>query len=319
LNRARDDIDTHARLNDPVEEQARAARLDRALSLLVDPDRSPSGPFDRTAIRGGEVLDPDDLPAYVRDVTRPANGKSDLPRFSFDLGPQQGQTVERLATVNTAIAGAARQRVTISNQVVDKLYRNNPGEADHLLASLPRLLAEGDAFSDRDAPGRALLVRDYETTRGSQKNGVVVMEVARSEDGAEIVSVHVMLDRTLKKLKEDSGAGGTASPHTAGPKGTPAAAVSQGEFPTVGTAPANISGSGGGFNPAGAAATDTRQLKLKKTGLEFSAPCRPRAGSCRPKAWPAVAPWPILPRRRTVTRATRLRRRVRRSAASPVR
>jgi hypothetical protein len=93
----------------------------------------------------------------------------------------------------------------------DKLYKNNPAEADRLLAQLPDLLTEGQVYPDIQAPRRSLIARPFETLDRSAKNQAAVLEIARAGDSAEIVSIHVMPDRTLQKYKDASGGeGGTA-------------------------------------------------------------------------------------------------------------
>lgn len=179
--------------------------ISETLASLTDPNAvSRAEPFDRRKVVEGAIAKVDALIGYVRDVVKPQNGRTSIPRFTFDLGTPSEKVLSNLRNVDADIAAVAAQKIRLSNQVVDKAYRNNPGEADHLLSQLPKLLEDGEALRNKKGePMRWILARPYETTSGSATNQVTVIEIARTNDAAEIVSIHVSPTRTLDQIRLD--------------------------------------------------------------------------------------------------------------------
>ena len=175
------------------------------LRSLTDPDAvSRAAPFDRNAISEGALAKADALIGYVRDVVKPSRGEKSVPRFLFDLDVPSGKVLSALRNVDVEIADAAAQGVRLPNQVIDKLYHKNSKEADRILSQLPELLENGAAF--RDKPGdkpRWILTAPYPTLSGSSKNQIAVIEIARANNAAEIVSIHVIPGRSLNKIKNN--------------------------------------------------------------------------------------------------------------------
>lgn len=213
-----------------------------------------TGPFDLAQTAEGNVHPSADISRYVRDVVRPAEGAAQSPRILFDMGH-----------LSTDAAGAAIRAkpdwhdvpaaVRISNQVIDKLFRKNAGDADALLAELPHLMSNpAEVLPDHNHADRVLFTRPIP---GS--NAVAVVEAARTRQGLEIVSIHKSPDRTLAKARAlanemgSDGAGGATVPSYGGRSGSaPAAAASpEGEFPTIGTVTdGKIGPATGEINPA---------------------------------------------------------------------
>lgn len=213
---------------------AGADTMDRAsdnLSGLVQArDGAPA--FDLGRI---EKATSEDIPAYVRDIVKPNSGTESAQRFTFDLGELPApisRLVEKLSDGKTATTN----RVSLSNQVIEKLYRNNPQQADELLARLPELLARpAEILPDHQNPSRLLMTSRTMPGPKGDRNNVAVMELARKADGYEVVSIHASPDRTLARARQALGeklsaGGGAAVPSFGGASRTPPAAA---DFPAV--------------------------------------------------------------------------------------
>jgi len=213
-------------------------------SLLPLTDRTSlaTQSFDHLAsVAKGDVLPSSSLPGYVNDVTLAKEPLEDLPRFSFDMGTMSKDLLDQAAVFRPSFSADQDLPVSLPNQVVDKTYRNNPNEAGHLISGLPDFFdGSAEVLPDHQDPDRIMLAKPYQTLTGSAKNKIAVMEMAQTNDGVEITSLHIMPDRTLNKargLAEDmkgSGTGGTAGSSFGGVQDGPPAAA---EFPTVDTAP----------------------------------------------------------------------------------
>jgi hypothetical protein len=177
----------------------------------------------------------ENIPAYVRDIVKPQQGAQSATRFTFDLGSLPEPLANLAGKLNEGM-GATKNNVRLSNQVIEKLYRQNPTIADELLARLPDLMARpSEMLPDHQNANRILLTKPFRTGRQETRNQVAVMELARKADGYEVVSIHSSPDRTLSKAREALGerlsAGGEATVLSyGGASRTPPAAA---DFPTV--------------------------------------------------------------------------------------
>ncbi|HYN38222.1 MAG TPA: hypothetical protein VES39_03115 [Rhodospirillales bacterium] len=216
-------------------ELAEIERLRDALKAV------PETRFDGGGLTAGTVRPAADLPGYVRDVAKGEPGGRALPRFLFSLGRWPGRLREQAAAFVARFGEVAADDLRISNQVIDKLCRQNGREADRLLAGLPDLLRDGEVLPNPQNPERVLLAQPFVRSTGQGTNEVAVVELARAADGYEIVSIHMSPDRTLAPARElaaakrgggGSGAGGAAGSSYGGSDVTTPAAA---DFPAVGT------------------------------------------------------------------------------------
>ena len=273
----RQDAQQSARL-----EAAQVSRAQTALGSLRQGGTAPAGipaRFPVSGVRDGAILSVEQIPAYVRDVIKAGVDESTIPRFVFDTLTVPAAVFDDLRVQRPSFGAARSRKVRISNEVLGKLYRNNPTIADDLLAELPGLLTSpAEVLPDHKNGLRALITRPFrlgEVDR-KQRTSVAVMEVARTAKGLEITSLHISPDRTLKKARQlkivgdandEGSAGGTSLPHSAGPlSGTPAAD----DFPTVrATSTKDIGEPGSGINPDDADAADGLSRMVDEAGDEI--------------------------------------------------
>lgn len=217
-----------------------AADIDRLRTTLAKP---PQTAFDASGIAPGAVRPAEDLPAYVRDVAKASPDKRNLPRFLFGLGRWPTRLRDQAAAFVARFRETTGDELRVSNEVIDKLYRQNAREADRLLAEIPDLLRDGEVLPNPQREDRVLLARPFTRSTGQPTNHVAAIEIARSADGYEVVSIHMSPDRTLAKARElarqsrgegGSDAGGAAG-SSFGEPGSPAPAAA--DFPAVGTTP----------------------------------------------------------------------------------
>jgi hypothetical protein len=177
----------------------------------------------------------------MRDVAKTGAETGGLPRFLFSLGRWPSRLRDQAAAFIERFRGVTGDELSVSNEVIDKLYRKNGREADRLLAELPDLLRDGEVLPSLQRDDRVLLARPFLMSEGRPTNQVAVIEVARTDDGYEIASIHMRSDHEIAKLRahaeQQRGEGGSDTGGTAtssfGRSGasTPAAADS----PTIGT------------------------------------------------------------------------------------
>lgn len=157
--------------------------------------------FKSNSITNGAVRPAAEIPSYVRDVVK-SDINNDLPRFVFDLGTAPQSIVNHAALSRPKFGKISSNQLVISNLVIDKLYARRPKSADEMLRNLPELLSHAsEVLPDHQNKSRALISRPLEKVLSGSRNQVAVLEIARSNDGIEIVSIYTAPDRTLNKAR----------------------------------------------------------------------------------------------------------------------
>ena len=173
-----------------------------------------SAPFDRSWIEEGKVP-LEKLPSYIRDVSKKLEespGENASSRFVFPLPPVTPELANKIRRVDSELATVAERSLRISNEVIDKLYLNNPLEGDRLLSALPELLTKSDVYADpRSEKPRALIIHPYKTRNDTGGSSVAILEVSLSKEAAEIVTIHFMPEYTFKKILNEIKMRGTGA------------------------------------------------------------------------------------------------------------